>query len=82
MLFALLLRAAHTTREPCATRDCGENPPAEPLPSIREEALTTGESRKTCGVVFPVKAVSGFRANAQHGQHGGSRPLSQPELRH
>lgn len=57
-----------------------ENPPAEPLPSIREEAPTTGESQETHGVVLPVKAVSGFRADAQHSQHGGSCPLNKPEL--
>lgn len=39
-----------------------------------------GDSQEAHEVVFPVKAVSGFTADAQHSQYGGSCPLNQPEL--
>lgn len=57
-----------------------KNPPAEPLPSAPEEVLTMGDSQEAHEVVFPVKAVSGFTADAQHSQYGGSCPINQPEL--
>lgn len=59
-----------------------ENPPAEPLPSIPEEALTMSESQETRGALPPVQAVCGSTADAQHHQHRDSFPLHQPELHH